>query len=607
MFGIPPGTSALFSPDTRRKLALAVAGSVLAALFEVIGVASVLPLMQLLTGADPTTGVLGFIAGMFGDPPNDRLAVIIACLVFGAFAVKGIFGIAFRWWMVGFLASQEAETANSLLRRYLAAPYAVHLRRHTGEFNRTMSESVGQTYGLVVAGTISIVTELVSVVALGIVLLVLDPIPAIAAIAYFGIAGLIFERAVRAPAERVGATFQTAALDMSLTAWQTLQGIKEIRVARRSRVFLDRYSRARHDYARARRTSSFLTDLPKSFLELMFIGGVALLVAVAFSQGNAATTLATLSLFVAAGFRMLPSLTRIMASLQQVRIGRPGVDLVLADITDPLLPDVPGDDPDNDSRLPLTRELVVDEVVHRYDDGESHVLDGVFLTIPAGSSVAFVGMSGAGKTTLVDTILGLHSPRSGRVLADGTAIADDLASWQRSIGLVPQDVFLIDDTIAANIALGETDDGLDNTRMASAIERAQLTSLIAELPDGLETTVGERGSRLSGGQRQRVGIARALYRQPHLLVLDEATSALDNDTERRIADTILTLHGQMTIIIVAHRLSTVRHCDQVVFLKDGRVDAVGTFDEVRESSADFAHLVQLGTLDPAPATPTSDD
>lgn len=597
MFGIPPGASVLFSKETRRRLVLAVVGAVLTAFLEVVGVASVVPLMQLLTGADQHSGVLGRLSAALGDPPSDRLATVIAAIVLVAFVAKTLVGMAFRWWMAGFLARQEADTAQSLLRRYLAAPYRVHLSRHSVDLNRVMGESVGQTYSLVVAGAVSAVTELVSVVALAVVLLVVAPVPALAAIAYFALAGALFARLVAGRAEQVGLDFQEASYDMSVTSLETLQGIKEIRVRRVSEVFLRRYRAARLRYAGARRASLFLGELPKSVLELTFIGGVAVLVAVTFARGSAAATLTTLSLFVAAGFRMLPSLTRLVASLQMVRMGRPGVGLVVADLTDPDLVDVPGDDPGEERRLPLTRELVVEDVTHRYHDGTATVLDGISLHIPAGASTALVGTSGAGKTTLVDTVLGLHTPVAGLVRADGVDIATDPAAWQRSIGLVPQDVFVVDDTLRANIALGEPPEAVDDERVADAVRRAQLEELLADLPDGLDSRVGERGSRLSGGQRQRLGIARALYRRPSLLVLDEATSALDNETERRVAEVVEALHGDVTVLVVAHRLSTVRHCDQVVFLKGGRVEASGTFDEVRAASPDFAHLVRLGSLE----------
>jgi ABC-type multidrug transport system fused ATPase/permease subunit len=214
--------------------------------------------------------------------------------------------------------------------------------------------------------------------------------------------------------------------------------------------------------------------------------------------------------------------------------------------------------------------------------------------------VALVGASGAGKSTIVDLVLGLHRPTGGRITVDGVDIAESIPTWQRTLGLVPQDVYLIDESLRSNVAFGEVADDIDEARIIEAVTRAQLDDLIASLPDGLDTFVGERGIRLSGGQRQRIGIARALYSRPQVLILDEATSALDNETERLITETIEALRGDMTIIVVAHRLSTVRNCDLVVFLSQGRVEVEGTFDEVRAGSAEFANLVALGTLDAGP-------
>jgi ATP-binding cassette, subfamily B, bacterial PglK len=597
VFGIPAGISVLFSPETRRRLALCVVGSLVAAGLEIIGVVAVVPLMQLLTGAPTDSGVLGRLSDLFGNPPDNRLAVIIALVVFGAFVLKALFTLAFRWWMAGFLSAQEAETSTAMLRRYLAAPYWVHLQRHSQEFARTITQSVDQTYQFVVAGVISVMTEGAAVVALGIVLLVMNPVPAVVAIIYFAIAGLVFERIIRSAATRAGETFQKASLAMHVTAVQTLQGIKEVKVRRTSAYFLERYDLERRRYARARRVSTFLSDLPRYALELVFVGGVAVLTAVTLAQGNSATTLTTLALFLAAGFRMLPSLIRIVASMQMIRTGAPAVQLVLDDVRSTALLDAPADDPRETRRTPLRHRLDVEDVTYRYPGSEATVLDRVSLSVAAGTSVALVGVSGAGKTTLVDVVLGLHQPEHGRVLADGVPIDDDLAAWQRSIGLVPQDVYLIDDTLRANIALGEPDEIIDDERLADAVRMAQLDEHVATLPDGLATKVGERGARMSGGQRQRLGMARALYRRPDVLVLDEATSSLDNETERRISEVISRLHGTMTVLVVAHRLSTVRSCDQIVFLEGGRVGAVGTFDEVRGASPTFNHLVELGTLD----------
>jgi ABC-type multidrug transport system fused ATPase/permease subunit len=242
------------------------------------------------------------------------------------------------------------------------------------------------------------------------------------------------------------------------------------------------------------------------------------------------------------------------------------------------------------------REIRVEGVTFTHDGREDPAVKDVSFSVPAGSAVALVGASGAGKSTIVDIMLGLYSPSSGRVTANGTDIRTILPEWQQSLGLVPQEVYLLDDDLRANIAFGEPDDQIDETRLAQAIAGAQLEELVASLPEGLETFVGERGVRLSGGQRQRIGIARALYTRPRLLILDEATSALDNETERRISETIHALHGSVTIIIVAHRLSTVRDCDQVVLLDGGEVAAVGGFEELQLVSPDFARMVELGNL-----------
>ncbi len=223
------------------------------------------------------------------------------------------------------------------------------------------------------------------------------------------------------------------------------------------------------------------------------------------------------------------------------------------------------------------------------------MLDDIDLRIPAGSTVALVGSSGAGKTTLADVLMGLHPPTAGRVAVDGVDIRTDIVGWQRSIGMVPQDVYVLDATLRANVAFGEAPDAVNERRLSAALTRAQLDDLIAELPNGVDTIVGERGGRLSGGQRQRIGIARALYLEPSVLVLDEATSALDSETERRITDTIESLRGQMTVVVIAHRLSTVRNCDLLLYLEQGRIAASGTFESVIAESPAFARLVKLGS------------
>jgi ABC-type multidrug transport system fused ATPase/permease subunit len=288
-------------------------------------------------------------------------------------------------------------------------------------------------------------------------------------------------------------------------------------------------------------------------------------------------------------------MTRISANLATMRVGQAGLS-IMSDAVDQL------DDAPTYAEAPrgtqaYSGDVTLRQVVFQYPDGDRPVLDDVSLVIKQNQTTAFVGSSGAGKSTLLDLVLGLLQPTAGEIECGGRPIADDSAMWYRSLGVVPQDVFLTHDTILANIAFGVAASDIDRRRVTEVVEMAQLHDLIAELPDGMDTIVGERGVRLSGGQRQRLGLARALYRRPSILVLDEATSALDNLTEHEISETLAKLQGSMTILIVAHRLSTVRHADTLVYLKDGRIDAQGTFGDVRDLSDDFAHLVELGRLE----------
>lgn len=299
-----------------------------------------------------------------------------------------------------------------------------------------------------------------------------------------------------------------------------------------------------------------------------------------------------LGVFVAASSRIVPSIMRLMAALGNIRFAHQAMTLLIRERRG-MRQDL-ADDHTPPSTLVIPKgEIVLRGVSFNYPGTQVQVLDDVHLSIRAGESVALVGGSGAGKSTAVDIVLGLLRPSAGEVLVGGVNIRDNLAAWQKQLAVVPQDVHLLDATLAQNIAF---DLPLDLDRIAEVIARAQLQDLVQASEKGVMAEVGDRGKRLSGGQRQRIGIARALYRQPKVLVLDEATSALDNETENRVGETIRALHGSLTQIIVAHRLTTVQHCDQVVLMNGGRVAGSGTFSQLASSNEQFANLVRLGTL-----------
>ena len=596
LFNIPPGTGVLFGKKARRRLVLAVLGSLMIAGIEVGSVTAVVPLMQLITGTPFNQGVPGRVADFLGISSATTLTIVLASAVLGGFLLKGLVGLGFRWWLLGVMMRQEVETSRELLEYYLAGPYSLHATRHTGELLRNCTDAVGRTYSAVAMGAINIITEAVTITAVLTLLVVVTPLPTIMLIVYFAAVAFAFARVTQPALQRNGHITHMASVDVFGAAINALGGVKEIKLRSTYPFFLRRFTKARLDIAKADRRMAFLTDLPRHVMELMFILGLAGLVAVIFATNPTDKALGVVALFAAAGYRTLPSVVRLLATFGIMRSNDTVVTDVVRDVlaarewgavTD-VLP-VP---------IPLRESLTIEEVTFTYPDGDHPVLQDVSISLPQGSSLALVGGSGAGKSTLVDLILGLNVPSGGSIKVDGADIQDDLPAWRANIGLVPQEVWFTDGTLRENITFGVEAGDVDLDALRAAVTQADLDEFVATLPDGLETGMGERGARLSGGQRQRIGIARALYARPHLLVLDEATSALDNITERRVTDTIQKLSGSLTMIVVAHRLSTVRMCDQLVFLRHGQVVAVGTFDEVARADAEFARMVELGSLAP---------
>ncbi|MBS2936451.1 ABC transporter ATP-binding protein [Nocardioides sp. J2M5] len=600
------GLGLLFDRSTRRKLLLALLGSIAVALLEVASVLAILPLIQLMTGAPEDTGALGKVSSFLGNPSREQLAVYLALFVVVGFVLKAVVTAAYRWWSLTFIATQELGTSKRLLTHLLRGPYTVHLRRSQGDLIRIVGDAVGQSYAAVSA-TISLLTETVSLTLLLTGLLITMPVPTLAAIAYFGVAATVLLRFTQRRVAQGGEAMLTSSAVSYVMAHNALAGVKEIKIRDSARHFVDEFGAARMVGIRGRRSSTFFSELPRLALEVLFILGVAASAALLISQEGAESAVAKLALFAVAGYRMLPSLGRLIQATGGIRVGAKGLDIVLPELaiaarTTERLPDP------RRSRVPLPFEKAVqlEHVSFGYETGPE-VVRGVDLSISPGTSLALVGPSGAGKSTLVDLVLGLLAPTSGRITVDGVDISDHMLDWQDNLAMVPQEVVLFNGTLAANIAFDARGPEIDDARLAAAVEQAQLGDLVARLPDGLMTELNGDGVRLSGGQRQRVGIARALYRRPRVLVLDEATSALDNVTERKISDVVGALQGEITLVIVAHRLSTVRHCDRLAYLEGGRIEGFGTFDEVRESNPSFAHMVRLGSLDvPVHGQPTEE-
>ncbi len=589
------GLRVLLGPSSPGRLVMIFVGSITVSFLEVIGLLAIVPLVQLLSSTGDSTGLLAKMEDLFGNPSRSRLSLILAGIVMGSFIIKAVFVVIFRWWANGYVFNQEARTTTELLDRYMRAPYWIHLERNSAEFLRTLMDSISQAYSSYVLGTVNLLSEAVVASVIIIVLIVIQPAAAIAAAVYFLIAGLLYVRLIAKRSTDAGLVLNEQSMRSLKTANQALGGVKEVKIRNRHAYFVTQYSEARHEMAKAKRLVSFLTEFPKYVLEVIFITGVGLLSLVVVVRSTSQDVLGLLALFVAAGFRLLPSLIKMMASFSTIRTGRKGFDLVVADLI--AFPDTAADHSEFDPEpMPIEHQLMVDDISFSYATNQAPVLDHVSFTVNRGESLGVVGASGAGKSTLVDLLLGLHLPDSGSILVDGHDVQTNLPGWQSRIGLVPQDVYLLDDTLMTNIAFGMDESDIDRDLLRQVVDQAQLTEFVDSLPNGLDSIVGERGMRISGGQRQRIGIARSLYAQPSLLILDEATSALDNETELRISETINSLHGTLTMIVVAHRLSTIRKCDRILFLKNGVVRDIGTFDELVARDSEFENLARLAEV-----------
>lgn len=577
---------------------MSIGGAVVLSLLDTLGVVAMLPMMQYITAQDRDRGALGMVNDILGQPSDGVLVAALAALIVGAFVLKDVFSILFRWWQLTFMARNQVEIQARILEGYLVGPYAWHLTKNTSDKLWTVQNAVGIGFSGGIASAMGIITETLTIMFIFVSLLFISPWATAAAIVYLGTAGLIVQRVIRPRILLASHRNLESSQAVAKSSLQSLTAVKEIKLRHAHRPFVETFTKASDEGARAGVTASLLGEIPKYFLEIVFIVGVGLLAVGAAVGNSSGDSLTLLAIFVAAGTRILPSAVRLINAIAGVRFARA-----------PLAHLVNENRMQDNARREEMAARVTDQVpqgdvrvrglTFAYSDQPDElVLRGVDLDIPTGRTIAIVGSSGAGKSTFVDILLGLHRPSSGTITAGGLSIFDNLPAWQRRLAVVPQDVTLLDESLRDNIAF---DEAVDHVRLAEAIDRAQLADLVRALPHGLDTEIGERGVRLSGGQRQRIGIARALYRRPSMLVLDEATSALDNETERRLTETIESLKGTMTMVIVAHRLSTVRHCDQLVFMSQGRVATVGTFDEVAEQNEEFAHLVALGQLAPVTA------
>jgi len=572
--------SVLNSQERRRLgwiLLLMLVGTVL----ETVSLGLVVPLVGFLTRPNYLEQ-FPRLNELLGDPTETQFVIGGMSFLVFVYFVKSAFLIWGTWVQRGYSMSVTTRIGTKLYETYLGQPYSFHLQRNSAMLIRNSQNSA-----LIMAGILDpvlvISSDILVTTGLFALLIALEPIGTIVTVLIFGVASLLFRKFTNARIKRWGEAqnFHKGMILQHLQ--QGFGGVKDVKILGAEDHFASQYEEHLSRFSAAQRRFSVAQVLPRFGLEVLTIIGLAILVSTMVLLGSGLTEiLPVLGLFGAAAFRLLPAVNRMINNFQLINVSRPQVAEIFSDLT----MSVPIRDT-SIQRSSFKRDVSINDVSFSYAASSAEALIDVSISVARGEAVGLVGPSGSGKSTLVDILLGLLEPTSGRVLVDGDDIHDNLRGWQDQIGYVPQSIFLTDDTLRRNVAFGLPKGEIDEVAVEAAIRSAQLEDFVASLPDGLDTIVGERGVRLSGGQRQRIGIARALYNNPDVLVLDEATSSLDTETEHGVMQAVQALQGEKTVIIVAHRLSTVEYCDRLYRLENARIVDEGTFSEVTSRTKDL--------------------
>lgn len=585
----------ILSLEERRTALWIFVLMVLGAFLEAGGVASIIPFISVLSDPSMITEntYLAKAYAWSGMESVEAFTIAMGFLFLGVFFTSLVLKALNQWVQMRFSKMRVHSVGTRLLKGYLSQPYEWFLSRHTSKLTTTILSEVNQVIGKSLLPAIQLVAKTIVVFALVIVLLVIDPVLAFSATAVLGGAYIVIYMLVRGPLYRFGRRRYLANLQRYRVTQETLGGVKDVKVGCLEQNMLERFMAPSFKTANEEVKASVVNMLPGHFMQAVVFGGVVgVLLYLKQAYGSMAGALPVLSAFAFAAYRLLPALQQIFRHTTSMRANSAALDGLIAEIqslesvSDNLLQEPR-------SRFPeLKRSVELRNIEYGYPAASELALKGVSMTVGAKERIGLVGASGSGKTTTVDVILGLLPPTAGDMFVDGVRITQqNVRQWQRSIGYVPQHIFLADETIAANIAFGMRPNEIDRDSVIRAAKLANLHEFITtRLPNGYDTEVGERGVRLSGGQRQRIGIARALYHDPDVLILDEATSALDNQTEKVVMEAVDKLANQKTIILIAHRLSTVRECDRIYLMSDGQVIGEGGFDELVRDNAEFSAM-----------------
>jgi ABC-type multidrug transport system fused ATPase/permease subunit len=570
---------ALLNPRERGQAALLLLVMIAQAAAELIGVASIAPFMSVVADAsiiheNPTLAYL-YALGSFSS--DTAFLTVLGLAVIAALALTNLVSAAATWATLRFVWNTHHRMSTRLLRGYLAQPYGFFVQNNTASLNKNILGEVQTAVDRVLLPVLTGVARSILTLAVVGLLVVVDPLLALVVVVVLGGAYGIVYITVRRKQSRLGRIRVDANAERFKVAAEAFGGIKDVKVLQREADFVARFGGPAQRFSRSTASNRTIAVLPRYLLETLAFGSVLLIILYYLQAGQGvAQILPTLGLYAFAGLRLMPALQQIFGSFTEVRFNRAAIDDLAAaferfgqdELSNKAVP-----------LLPLEAGIHFENVHFCYPGAAKCALQNVSLTISRNQTIGLVGASGSGKTTLVDLLLGLYEPSEGRIWIDDTSLDRKIISaWRKQVGYVPQHIFLCDDSVANNIAFGVPSKEINQEQVERAARIAHLHDFIQTQSAGYKTIVGERGVRLSGGQRQRIGIARALYHDPAVLVMDEATSALDGGTENAVMEAITALAGKKTIILIAHRLSTVRNCDMIYLLEDGRIKYMGTYE-----------------------------
>jgi len=586
----------LLTNQERRRLYMLFGAMIISGVIEVAGVASILPFLSLITnpGLIQSNNILKWLYSSLNFSSNNRFLILIGAIVLVILIISNILALLMRWALTRFSSMRTYTISRNLLINYLYQPYMFFLNHNSSTLGKDILSEVERAVVGVILPLLDIFSR--GIVALFIItmLLAVNPLLALSLIVVLGSAYLLVYKLIKQKLSNIGKKSYDANTERYKVLNEAFGDIRLIKLRGCENYFVNSYSKPSIEMAKYNTTNIIISQTPRYIMEIIAFGGIIIVVLYLLASGRGFQEfLPLIGLYAFATFRLLPSMQAIFASATQIRFATKSIDSLYETMCSfNNEQNQSATDKEKIERLLLKKEFRLESVNFSYPKTNEPVIKGLNLKVAVNSSVALVGVTGAGKTTIANIILGLLKPDMGRILVDGIEITDEnLSNWQRNLGYIPQDIYLQDDTVARNIAFGIPDNRIDLNLVVHVAKIANIHNFIVEeLVDGYQTIVGERGVRLSGGQRQRIGIARALYNDPGILVLDEATSALDGATEKDVFTAIQNVAKTKTLIIIAHRLTTIKECDAIYVLKNGSITGIGKYDELIETNENFRKI-----------------